>query len=138
MITKQYEQILEELEAGERNSIARAIFKALQTNPTGLTRPQLIALIFQRQPKPNLNNDSGDRKIRDTIASMRDRMIPIVSTSGEAGYRLDDSDDARRAMLAEWISRRNSLNDKIKLACRAWAIPMQYSEPETATQARLL
>ncbi len=138
MRTRQYDQILIDLDAGERAGIARKLFAIFQDHPEGATRQQLVYLIFNRPAKANLANDTGDRKIRDTIASMRAHLIPIVSTSGGAGYRFDDSPDARRAMLLEMVSRRDRLNEQIKAASMVWNIPAAYSEPETAVQGRLI
>ena len=133
-----YEQVLAELEAGERNSIARKIFTLLSENPNGLTRERLVFLILDRVPQANINNDPGDRKIRETIASMRARLIPIVSNSGQAGYKLDDSSEARQIMLAEMISRRDRLNEQIQAASKSWQIPLSYREPEQVIQGRLM
>ena len=133
-----YENILRELEAGERKSIARALFNVLSERPAGMARRDLVWVIFGVQAKENLSNDTNDRKIRDTIAAMRSRLIPIVSTSGESGYRLDDSPEARKGMLAEMISRRDRLNEQIEAASKSWAIPVRYQDASTAVQARLI
>ena len=43
-------------------------------------------------------------------------MIPIVSSSGEAGYRLDTSPDAIENMVLEWESRIAHLQQKVQIA----------------------
>ena len=133
-----YENILKELEAGERKSIARDLFTVLQEHPQGLNRRDLVFIIFGKMAHENIANDTNDRKIRDTIAAMRSRLIPIVSTSGESGYRLDDSPEARKAMLAEMISRRDRINEQIAAASKVWEIPVRYMDATNATQSRLI
>jgi hypothetical protein len=137
MRTPVYEKVLAELEA-EGRELARKLYFTLQDHPEGVTRAQLVYLLFGRAAKANLGNDTADRKIRATIAAMRSRLIPIVSTSGDAGYKLDDSPEARHAMLSEMVSRRDRMNEQIEAASKSWQIPVQYREPETATQARLI
>ncbi|MEI7846357.1 MAG: hypothetical protein WCK35_11190 [Chloroflexota bacterium] len=138
MKTPIYENILAELESGERKSIARALFGVLMDHPQGLNRRDLVFILFGKQANENIANDTNDRKIRDTIAAMRSRLIPIVSTSGESGYRLDDSPEARKAMLAEMISRRDRINEQIEAASKVWEIPVRYMDATNAVQARLI
>ena len=138
MITQQYEKIIAELEAGERKSVMREVFEILSKHPEGVTRRQLVELVYWRPAHENINNDPGDRKIRDAISRMREHLIPIISTSGASGYCLDDSEKARNEMLTELVARRNSLNEQIKAASMAWKIPVQYQEPEIVVQGRLM
>jgi hypothetical protein len=137
-MNKTYENILAELEAGERNSIARRLLDLLKKNPQGLTRRDLVYAVFGKPAQANINNDTNDRKIRNTIAAMREKCIPIVSTSGEPGYRLDDSLEARRALLGELVSRRNKLNDQIKAVSTVWQIPVETVDLSQAQQGRLI
>lgn len=138
MKTPQYEQILKELDEGQRIAIAHRLFDLLKSHPAGLDRRQLVLLVFGQPARPNINNDTRDRKIRETISAMRARFIPIISTSGEAGYRLDDSEQARESMLAELIKRRDSINAQIEAASAAWQIPVTLFDDSAAQQGRLL
>ena len=138
MKTPIYENIIRELEAGERKSIARSLYNILQDHPKGINRRDLVYIIFGKHANENIANDTNDRKIRDTIASMRSRLIPIVSTSGESGYRLDDSPEARKSMLNEMISRRDRINEQIEAASKVWEIPVRYMDEGIAIQVRLL
>jgi hypothetical protein len=133
-----YARILSELEAGERNSIARRLFDLLQKNPGGMTRRQLVPAVFGKSARLDINSDTNDRKIRATIAAMREKCIPIVSTSGEPGYRLDDSHEARITLLAELISRRDRLNEQIKAVSTVWEISAADVDMSEAKQERLL
>ena len=112
----QYQKLLNELEAGELNEIERKILEALMKAPKGLTRQGLIRVVFSVEPQHNLGNDPHDRKIRKGIESLRNRLIPIVSSSGEAGYRLDTSPDAIENMVIEWESRIAHLQQKVQIA----------------------
>lgn len=114
--TPQYQKLLNELEPGELNEIEHKILDALLKAPKGLTRQGLIRIVFAVEPLRNLSNDPHDRKIRKGIESLRNRLIPIVSSSGEAGYRLDTSPDAIENMVIEWESRIAHLQQKVQIA----------------------
>lgn len=93
------------------------IFQALKrAYPEGRTRRELILDVFHVEipETEDLNNNPMDRKIRKTIAKMFDDLIPIVSSSGSAGYRLDLSEDTIRHMIAEWQRRREQYARKIE------------------------
>jgi len=114
--TAQYQKLLNELESGELNEIERKILEALLKAPKGLTRQGLIGIVFTVESQRNLGNDPHDRKICKGIESLRNRLIPIVSSSGEAGYRLDTSPDAIENMVLEWESRIAHLQQKVQIA----------------------
>jgi len=61
-----------------------------------------------------------------------------VSTSGKPGYRLDDSDAARKEMMLEMIRRRDSLDKQIRAASQMWKIPVIYTDPVKGEQMRLI
>jgi len=135
MRTQGYENILLELEK-DAGCIARAMLDTLEKNPNGMSRKEMVEWLFGRPASRNINNDSGDRKIRLTIAALRQHGVPIVSNSGEAGYRLDNSQPARLDMLAELISRRDRLNEQIAAASQNWQIPIRH-QTENDTQPRM-
>lgn len=114
--TPQYQKLLNELESGELTEIERKILEALLKAPNGLTRQGLIRIVFGVEPQRNLANDPHDRKIRKGIESLRNRMIPIISSSGEAGYRLDTSPEAVENMIRELESRIAHLQQKVQIA----------------------
>jgi hypothetical protein len=120
--------------------IERKIFSALQRNPGGLKRGQLVAIAYGENVKAGAtnNNNSKDRAVRLAISSLRMRMVPIVSSSKGAGYRLDTSKESRDRMLADLISRRNKLNDLIERAAKFYSAPSSMPERETAKQAGML
>lgn len=132
-----YETILEELE-GESQDIARKLIELLKANPQGMNRRQLVLAVHGVPARIDLNKDNNDRKNRLVIAALRLRCIPIVSTSGKAGYRLDESDESRKKMLGEMISRSQKLNAQIKAASIAWHIPVEPVEMLEPVQGRLL
>ena len=136
MRTQIYENILLELEK-DASCVARSLLDALEKHPSGMTRKELVEWLYCRPAARNINNDSGDRKIRLTIASLRQCGVPIVSNSGEAGYRLDNSQQARLDMLAELISRRDRLNEQIAAASQNWQIPIK-AQVENSKQSRML
>ena len=131
-----YERLLAELAAGELTAIERKVFDALKAHPGGLKRPQLVAMVFGEivSAKGLTNNNTKDRKVRAAIASLRARMVPIVSSSGKAGYRLDTSAEARRQMLADLVHRRDSLTDLINRAAKFYAVPDAYPPAQSAYQ----
>lgn len=135
-----YEQILKELSAGELSEIERKVFDALKAHPKGLNRQQLVAIVFGEMTKAGSvnNNNTKDRKVRKAIETLRARLVPIVSSSGRAGYRLDVSREAREKMIADLRRKRASLDDLIARAAKFYSTPETYTAPETATQARML
>jgi hypothetical protein len=113
--TPQYERLLAELEAGEWSELEIKVLNVFLKAPNGITRRGLVRRIYGVEPLQNLNNDPYDRKIRKAIESLRDRNIPIVSSSGKAGYRLDTNPEAIRNMIAELRSRIAHMDQKIQV-----------------------
>lgn len=117
--TEGYDRILEELAAGEMPDLERKIFDLIRTNPEGLTRCDLIEKIYgvgfrRNAERLGLNKSSEDRKIREAIAQLRNNGIPVISSSGASGYRLDANVQAVSAMVSEWESRVNKLQERIR------------------------
>lgn len=133
-----YDEILNAL-ANELPEIEKKIFDALKRHPSGVKREQLIAIVFGVQVRAGtlLNNNTRDRRIRIAISRLRKRMVPIISSSSEAGYRLDTSRAAREKMVADLVSRRNELNELILRACKFYEIPEQMPVAEAVKQPPL-
>ncbi len=111
-----YEALLGEWEA-ELEETEQAIFQALkEAFPQGRTRRELIKDVFDIEvlETEDLNNNRYDRKIRKTIEQMRDHLIPIVSSSSAAGYRLDISEASIAQMIEEWRRRREKYTERIE------------------------
>lgn len=113
-----FEKILTELKAGELPILEHKIFEALLHAPQGISRKGLIRVVFRKEPQANLGNDTRDRKIRKGIESLRDRGVPIVSTSGKAGYKLDTDPKNIECMIREWESRIAHLQRRVDAAQR--------------------
>lgn len=132
MITPQYEQILAELAGDALTELARRVFYVLKENPQGLTRYELLEKLVgpgarYNAEKRGLSNSTDDRKIREAIEELRNSGIPVVSSSGAPGYRLDASPEAVGAMVAEWQSRVNNLTARIRKAVTFYNIPHEYN-----------
>ena len=121
--TPQYERLLAELDAGELSKLERKVLDALLKVPNGITRRGLAQAIYGVEAQRNLSNDPHDRKIRKAIESLRKRMIPIVSSSGKAGYRLDTSPEAIQNMIAELRSRIAHLEQRLEEAYQFYDLP---------------
>lgn len=139
MITPQYEQILSELAGEALTELARKVFSELRANHDGLTRYELLEKIYgpgarYLAEKRGLANSTEDRKIREAIEELRNNGVPVVSSSGAPGYRLDASPEAVGAMVAEWQSRVNNLTARISKAVRFYNIPHEFNP----VQRRLL
>lgn len=122
-----YTQILAELE-GELSTLERAIFEALRNNPQGLTRRALVAAVYHTAPSGNLSNDTRDRKIRLAIQKLREKGVPIISSSGLAGYKLDASPEGRARMLADLESRKARIEELIRRVQRFRQIPQDVTQ----------
>ena len=114
--TPEYEKLLAELNAGELPIIARKILNTLLQAPKGITRKGLIRTVFGEEPGNNLSNDTRDRKIRKSIEHLRNLGLPIVSTSGKAGYKLDTDPKNIEEMIREWESRIVHLQHRVDAA----------------------
>jgi len=130
--TPQYERLLAELDAGELSELERKVLEVLQKASNGITRRGLVRAIYGVEAQSNLSNDPNDRKIRKAIESLRNRMIPIVSSSGKAGYRLDTSPEAIRNMIAELKSRIAHMEQKIEAIQQHYDIQGEWLGENTA------
>lgn len=111
--TPQYEKLLVELNAGELPVIENKIPEVLCQAPKGLTRRELVRIVFGQEAHTNLGNDTKDRKIRKAIEILRNRGIPIISNSGKAGYKLDTDPDNIACMVRELKSRIMHLQQRL-------------------------
>jgi hypothetical protein len=130
--TIQYDLILQDLAGDKLTELARKVFDQLKAHPDGLTRFELLEHIFgpgfrYNAEKRGLANSSEDRKIREAIEELRNNGVPVVSSSGAPGYRLDTSEEAVSAMVAEWQSRVNNLTARIRKAVTFYNIPHEYN-----------
>lgn len=112
--TLKYEGIQLELESGALDEIQCAIHRLLLKTPQGLTRAELIREVFGEEPGRNLGNNTLDRKIRKGIERLRDLGVPIVSTSGKAGYKIQTDPTEIAAMIDEMESRIRHLKQKVQ------------------------
>ena len=130
--TPQYERLLSELDAGELSELERKVLDALLKAPGGITRRGLIRVVYGVEAQSNLSNDLHDRKIRKAIESLRNRMLPIVSSSGKAGYRLDTSPEAIQNMISELKSRIAHMEQKIEAIQQHYDIQGEWLGGNTA------
>jgi hypothetical protein len=139
MTTPVYEQILEELQV-ELSELERKIFNVLKWSPDGITRRSLVYEIYGVYVGngDDINNNKHDRKIRLAIASMQDRLVPIVSSSGKAGYRMDTSRENAEKMAMEMESRAAKLRDKALRIRRFYSIPIPVEFPEPVEEPKQL
>lgn len=121
--SKVYENLVEELAAGELTVLQRKIFELLRDNPDGLDRYQLVTNIYGYTPL-KIDGNTDDRKIRKAIEKLRKRLFPIVSTSSRPGYRLDTSKEAAERMLAELYSRIGHMQEQAEAVSKFYQIPM--------------
>jgi|GEM_PF-1190170 len=134
--TPQYDQLLAELAAGELSDIEQKVLELLSVNPDGLTRYELLELVFSPgarylAEKRGLANSTEDRKIREAIESLRNNGVPVVSSSGKPGYRLDTSPEAVGSMIAEWQSRVENLQERIRKASQFHQVSIPRSPGQT-------
>lgn len=114
-----YDHIKSELEGGELNLRAAKILRALmerinvQGQAAYLTRAEMVRVTDDRSPWQNIGDDPADRKNRLVINYLRERMIPVASSSGQAGYRLELSVEGLEEMRAEMVARRDKIGQGI-------------------------
>lgn len=132
----QYSDLVQEIAETQLSDIQRQIFKLLESHPEGLTRHQLVQHLYGYTPV-NINNDGNDRRIRKAIELMRNRLIPIVSTSKAAGYKLDISRETIRRMLDELQSRAQKIRNTMLAVSKFYDIPV-FIEPAVYVQQEML
>jgi len=120
---EQYEELLAEMNAGELSELERKVLDALLKAPDGITRRGLVQAIYGVEAQRNLSNDPHDRKIRKAIERMRECLIPIIASSGKAGYRLDTSPETIQNMLAELESRIAHLKQRLEEVRQIYDLP---------------
>jgi hypothetical protein len=116
--TSQHEKLLTVLDDGKLGELECRVLEVLLKAPNGITRRGLVRAIYGVEAQRNLSNDPYDRKIRKAIESLRKRMIPIISSSGKAGYRMDTSPEAIQNMIRELRSRIAHLEQRLEEACQ--------------------
>jgi len=124
----QYEKLLAELDAGELSELERKVLEVLLKAPNGITRRGLVQAIYGVEAQRNLSNDPHDREIRKAIGRMRECLIPIVSSSGKAGYRLDTSPEAIQNMIAELESQIAQMKQRLEEVCQIYDLPGENEE----------
>ena len=84
-------------------------------------------------------NDNSIRKTRDVVEILRtDYGIPICSSSGKAGRWLASTEDEKQECLADFRSRRSSLDAVIKALERAKVPPpIEFPKLTCVTQETL-
>jgi hypothetical protein len=145
--THQYDQLLNDLAAGQLEPIQKQILDALRrAYPAAVSREDLAVAVFGGNRPADISRDVRDRKNRLAIQGLRELGIPIISSSREAGYRLDVSMKALDAMQAENSSRierlrdRNNAIERARQKIRAQginAIPSTAPRAEKAKQPSL-
>lgn len=129
-----YDRILKKLEDGQLDTLERQVFILLKDSSVGLNRKQLVFQIFGYWPD-QIEGNSDDRMIRKAIQRLRERLVPIVSTSGKAGYRMDVSRDGVDQMLGELRRKRDLLNKQIESTLKFYEIPIAYmTDPKEVKQ----
>jgi hypothetical protein len=141
--TPQYDQLLAELAAGQLTELEQKVLDNLGASPEGLTRYELLERIFGPgsryiAEKRGLANSGDDRKIREAIESLRNNGVPVVSSSGKPGYRLDTSPEAVGSMIAEWQSRVENLQARIHKAAQFYRVRLPIDHAAPVIQRRLL
>lgn len=135
--SESYERMLDELASGEMTTLQRKVFELLRDAPAGYTRQELVCAIFGYVPT-KIDGNTDDRKIRKAIERLRKRLFPIVSTSGQPGYRLDVSREAIHKMLRELESRKARLQEQINAVAKFYEMPTAYIPEESARQLTLV
>ena len=110
-----YNQLLSEV----TDELERKVLIVLMFHPEGVSRSRLIEILYGIWvPPAELANNRYDRKIRLAIEALR-KSWPIVSSSGEAGYKLTEDPKEIEDYAAEQASRAARETEKARQA-HAW------------------
>lgn len=110
-----YQKRLEEIRAGKLKKVERMVLDALLNAPKGLTRPELIRIVSGKEPGPNLNFDTQDRKLRRAIEGLRDRGVIIISSGRRAGYTMFADANAMQGMMLDMKNRIARLQKRMDI-----------------------
>jgi hypothetical protein len=91
--------------------LERKVLAALKDAPAGVTRQSLVQRIFGVRPG-NLSASTQDRAVREAIASLSRQGVPVISSSGAAGYKLARDDTDFEEALKETRSRVAKLQER--------------------------
>lgn len=110
---------------GVTEELERSVFMILAENVgVPVARGDLIArALADAGPSP-----SADRKIRKAIENLRLRKLPIVSTSGDAGYALVDDVERIDQYIAEESARVEHIQRKIAMLREARGVAVNLAE----------
>jgi hypothetical protein len=110
--TPQYDTLRKQI----TDELQLQVLDLLEDNPQGMSRSKIILTIFGVfVPPAELASSVYDRKIRKAIEGLR-KDWPIVSNSGEAGYRLSEDAAEIDAYAAEQAARAAKETEKARQA----------------------
>jgi hypothetical protein len=110
-----YSIILASMPPGLEKKVLEWLLIALESGDHTFSREALIVKIFGYSvPHDKLNTSTEDRQIRTAIKNLIVMGYPVISNSGEGGYRLEANAEAREAYILEIESRAERLKDKAR------------------------
>jgi hypothetical protein len=129
-----YDQLLTEVtDALERQVLAVLVERSGQKT----SREELVLLVFGIYVQASqLANSPEDRKIRECIERLRETW-PIVSSSGEAGYTLEDDEDRIKDFAREQESRAEK-NRRNARQAYAWLPKARAIQEARRTHAQVI
>ena len=111
--THVYQQLLDEIDGDMERKVLAVLVEHAGVK---VTRQDLVLYVFGHYVKANqLSASTEDRQIRECIERLR-ASWPIVSSSGEPGYVLEDNEDRIREFAAEQESRAEKNRQAAKAA----------------------
>jgi hypothetical protein len=138
-----YDQLLSEI----TDDMERAVMKVLIEHAgERVTRYLLLKEVhgfgaYEWAEKHGLANSTADRQNREIIERLQAKDYPIVSSSGQAGYILAADDETTDSYVAELVSRRANLDEKIDHVRKSkrWVkFIREWKANRPAVQTRLL
>lgn len=130
--TPVYDQLLAEV----TDRLERQVLDILLDNPgRRITRQEFVMKLFG-YPPADLANSTEDRQVRECIERLRAKDWPIVSSSGEAGYQIEDDEEKIREFAAEQSARAEHNRENAQAAYR-W-LPKAKAIQEARRSASLL
>ena len=114
MTSSIYEKLLAEV----TDELERQVLDILIANPDRrITRQEFIVKVFEHLPE-QWSNSKEDRQIRLCIEHLRVADWPIVSSSGQAGYLLEDNEEEIHKFAAEQEARATKIKQDARAAYR--------------------
>ncbi len=111
-----YEQLIAEITDEDERKVFDVLLVA---GGRRVTREELVLAVYGADEAKELADSTKDRKVREIVRRLRERDYPIVSSSDEAGYTMQATDEEIESFIRDQNSRIEKIRANITHAHRS-------------------